>query len=203
MISARFGPMPVTLRRVRQIQHAQLLVQAAHLVSGRAHAVGLVALGARDAVHRADHRRGRGRSGDHAIPSRIAQPLSRCPPASPRYTRASGAARAARADRCCRKISRSRTAPSGFENESRSVPCFAGDHLRAAAADIDNQQPAVRMRPARLHAQVNQPRLLASGNDLDRRRRWPARRARGTRPDCACRAPRWWPRARTPTTSSF
>jgi hypothetical protein len=46
---------------------------------------------------------------------------------------------------------------------------FAGDDLRAAAADIDNQQPLVLVRPGALQTQVDQARLFAAGDDFDRR----------------------------------
>ena len=42
------------------------------------------------------------------------------------------------------------------------------DHLRAAPADVDDQQPLMPMRPLRLDAQVDQPRLLLTRDQLDR-----------------------------------
>ena len=45
---------------------------------------------------------------------------------------------------------------------------LAGDELRATAADIEDQQPAIRMRPARFDAEVNEAGFLAAGDDLDR-----------------------------------
>ena len=46
---------------------------------------------------------------------------------------------------------------------------FAEDQLRAAAADVRNQNAPLGLRPARLHAQMNQPRFLQAGNDFHRR----------------------------------
>ena len=68
-----------------------------------------------------------------------------------------------------RKISRSRTAPSGLENDSRRRP--------ASAAMISALPPPISMirtrlaglRPVALDAQVNQARFFAAGDDLDRR----------------------------------
>ena len=51
----------------------------------------------------------------------------------------------------------------------RHTAVLAQDQLRAAAADVDDQDAPGRLRPAALHAEMNQPRLLLSGDHLDGR----------------------------------
>ena len=46
---------------------------------------------------------------------------------------------------------------------------FAEDDFGTAAADVDDQNILVRMRPAALHAKVDEPGLFLAGNDLDGR----------------------------------
>ena len=45
---------------------------------------------------------------------------------------------------------------------------FGADDFRAAAADIDHQSAPAGLRPSALHAQVNQARFLAAGDDFYR-----------------------------------
>jgi hypothetical protein len=171
-------------------------------VGGSAHAVGLVALRARDAVHRAHHRRSRGRRGDHAVPMRVAETL---PDARQflfdvlahlvqlvlqrRIVAQEDLAQPHRAQRLRERVAQNAV--------------LARDQLRAAPADIHNQQPAVGMRPAGLHSQVNQPRLLASGNDLDRSADGIGRPFHELGLNCARPAPRWWPPPALPPRPAF
>jgi len=43
---------------------------------------------------------------------------------------------------------------------------LAGNDFRAAATDVADQHPPLALRPDALHAQVNQPRFLAAGDDF-------------------------------------
>ena len=49
------------------------------------------------------------------------------------------------------------------------MPAVGRDDLRAAAADIDDQDALVALRPDALHAQVDQARFFAARDDFHRR----------------------------------
>ncbi len=51
----------------------------------------------------------------------------------------------------------------------QQVPAVGRDDLGAAAADIDDQDTLVALRPNALHSQMDQPRLFAARNDFHRR----------------------------------
>ena len=166
MISARRGPMPVTLRRPagstprasrRACAPARWRCAGGRFRRAWSAATRATALATAEAV------------------AEVA--IARSQPVCP--SRATGLASFSRMYSCIwwswrwaggsslRKISRRRTAPSGLENASRQAAAFAGDNLRAAASDIEDQDAFPGLRPVALDAQVNQARLFAAGDDLD------------------------------------
>ena len=128
----------------------------------------LVALGARRPRHRGRHRAGRRRGGDHAIPPGVSQTAQRRIQLgldvlvhlvdladARRIVLEKRLAQADRAERLGVRI--------------HQVPAVGRDDLRAAAADIDDQDALVALRPNALHSQMDQARLFAARNDFHRR----------------------------------
>ncbi len=57
----------------------------------------------------------------------------------------------------------------GFGERVHHASVLAQDQFRAAPADVRDQQAPLRLRPASLHAQVNQARFLQAGDHFHRR----------------------------------
>ena len=107
---------------------------------------------------------------------------------------------AARRDRLRRRHAAGEEAvgePDGAELEAAGgerLALLADQQLGRAAADVDEQQPAVEHRHGLQHAEVDQPGLLDARDDLDLDAGLARGPGRGTRRRWRPRAPRWWPR---------
>ena len=170
MISARRGPMPVILRRRRQVQLGDLAVELADLRGGDAQAVDLLALASAAARATAPA------TAEAVADVAIARSHARWP------RRRDGAARVfPGCTRCIwcswrgaggSSLQEILAQPHGAQRLRKRLaqpPVLGGDDLRAAAADIDDQNAFAGLRPGALHAQVDQAGLFAAGDDFDRR----------------------------------
>ena len=127
-----------------------------------------VALGAGSARHGGGHRTGRCGGGDHTVPPGF-------PQAAERRIQFGLYVLVHLVDLAgCRRIVLDERLAQADCAERLGVriqqaPAVGRDNLGAAAADIDDQDALVALRPNALHSQMNQPRLFAPRDDFHRR----------------------------------
>lgn len=151
-----------------EVSRTKIMIELADLGGGSAQAVGLIDFGAGDAVDGADDSGGSSRCRDHALAALVTD-------AAERGAELFGdvLAHAMELDGCGRitfqkdfgQANSAERLGHGLAHSAR----FAEDNLGATAADVNDQDILVRMRPAALHAKMDEPGLFLAGDNLYRR----------------------------------